>query len=72
MIFIVVKFEIKFEWIECWLDLVVLFIVVMCVEEGNLWFEWFCSFDDLVEYVLVEFFCDGEVGGVYVNSDYFR
>ena len=72
MIFIVVKFVIRPEWVERWPDLVAPFTAATRAEEGNLWFEWSRSLDNPAEYVLVEGFRDDEAGSVHVNSDHFK
>lgn len=72
MIFIVVKFETKPEWTDRWPELVASFTAATRAEEGNLWFEWSRSLDNLAEYVLVEAFRDDDAGAVHVNSDHFQ
>ncbi|MEC3981203.1 putative quinol monooxygenase [Amycolatopsis sp. H20-H5] len=72
MIFIVVKFAVKPEHVDGWLDLVSDFTASTRGEEGNLFFEWSRSVDDPHEFVLVEGFRDGDAGGAHVNSDHFK
>ncbi|OMC16732.1 antibiotic biosynthesis monooxygenase [Mycolicibacter heraklionensis] len=72
MIFIVVKFAVKPEWVERWPQLVAGFTEATRAETGNLWFEWSRSLDDPNEYVLVEAFRDADAGAVHVNSDHFK
>jgi quinol monooxygenase YgiN len=71
MIFIVVKFQVKPEWADRWLDLTTPFTVATRAEPGNLWFDWSRSVDDPCEFVLVEAFVDGEAGGAHVSSAHF-
>ena len=71
MYFIVVKFPVKPEWSDRWMDLVTPFTQATRNEPGNLWFEWSRSVEDPNEYVLVEAFThDG--AGAHVNSDHFK
>ncbi|MGV0626784.1 putative quinol monooxygenase [Mycolicibacter minnesotensis] len=71
MIFIVVKFAVKPEWVQRWPELVAEFTEATRAEPGNLWFDWSRSLDDPNEYVLVEAFKDAEAGGAHVNSAHF-
>ena len=72
MIFIVVKFKPKPEYVESFPELVAEFTAATRNEPGNLWFEWSRSLDNPAEYVLVEAFRDAEAGGTHVNSDHFK
>ena len=67
MIFIVVKFTVKPDWSERWLDLTRSFTEDTRREPGNLWFEWSRSVDNPNEFVLVEAFTD-EGAGPHVSS----
>ena len=58
MIFITVKFKVRPEYTDGWLDLVDDFTKATRAEPGNLWFEWSRSVDDPNEFVLVEAFKD--------------
>ena len=71
MYFIVVKFPVKPDWSEHWMDLVTPFTQATRNEPGNLWFEWSRSIEDSNEYVLVEAFTD-DGAGPHVNSDHFK
>ena len=71
MYFIVVKFPVKPEWTDRWLDLVADFTAATRAEPGNLWFEWSRSVEDETEFVLVEGFTD-DGAGPHVNSDHFK
>jgi len=72
VIFIVVKFQVKPEWADRWLDHVSAFTAATRAEPGNLWFDWSRSVDDPNEFVLVEAFRDSASGAEHVNSEHFR
>ncbi|WP_296138086.1 putative quinol monooxygenase [uncultured Tessaracoccus sp.] len=71
MIFIVVKYQVKPEAADRWMDAVADFTRATRAEPGNLWFEWSRSVEDPNEYVLVEAFKD-DAGAAHVNSDHFQ
>ncbi|MHA6512601.1 putative quinol monooxygenase [Tessaracoccus sp. Z1128] len=71
MIFIVVKYQVKPESAEQWMDVVGPFNEATRAEPGNLWFEWSRSMENPNEYVLVEAFRDGDAGSAHVNSAHF-
>ena len=71
MYLIVVKFPVKPDWSERWLDLVAGFTASTRAEPGNLFFEWSRSVEDPDTFVLVEGFTD-DGAGPHVNSDHFR
>ena len=71
MIFIVVKFLVKPEWVDRWVDLVTPFSEATRAEPGNLWFDWSRSLEVPNEFVLVEAFRDGDAGRVHVESAHF-
>jgi quinol monooxygenase YgiN len=71
VIFIVVKFLVKPEHVDGWLELVAPFTEATRAEPGNLWFEWSRSVDTPNEFVLVEAFHDGDAGRVHVESEHF-
>ena len=70
MIFIVVKFPVKPEYAEKWLDLTRDFTEATRAEPGNKWFEWSRSVEDPNEFVLVEAFED-DGAAAHVNSAHF-
>ena len=70
MIFITVKFKVRPEHTDGWLDLVDSFTQATRAEPGNLWFEWSRSVDDPNEFVLVEAFKD-DAAEAHVKSDHF-
>jgi quinol monooxygenase YgiN len=59
MIFIVVKFTIRPERSDEWLDKVAEFTEATRAEPGNIFFEWSRSVTDPHQFVLVEAFQDG-------------
>jgi quinol monooxygenase YgiN len=71
MYFIVVKFPVKPEFADSWMDRVTPFTETTRNEPGNLFFEWSRSMEDPNEYVLVEAFTD-DGAGPHVNSDHFK
>ena len=72
MIFIVVKFKPKPEYIESFPDKVAGFTAATRSEAGNLFFDWSRSVEDPSEYVLVEGFRDGDAGNQHVTSEHFK
>lgn len=70
MIFIVVKFNVKPDWSDRWLDLTRAFTEATRAEAGNLWFDWSRSVDNLNEFILVEAFED-DAAGDHVTSSHF-
>ena len=72
MIFIVVKFNPKPEFIESFTDKVADFTAATRNEPGNLFFDWSRGVEDPSEYVLVEGFRDGDAGKEHVTSDHFQ
>ena len=71
MIFIVVKFRVKPEWVDRWVELVTPFTEATRAEPGNLWFDWSRSLEVPNEFMLVEAFRDGDAGRVHVESEHF-
>ncbi|MCK1797799.1 antibiotic biosynthesis monooxygenase [Streptomyces sp. XM4193] len=71
MIFITVKFPVKPEYAEQWLERVDTFTRATRAEPGNKWFEWSRSVDDPNTFVLVEAFED-DAAEAHVNSEHFR
>ncbi|MGP5688620.1 putative quinol monooxygenase [Glutamicibacter ardleyensis] len=71
MIFIVVKFKVKSEWTDRWLDLTRDFTQTTRKEPGNLWFDWSQSVEDPNEFVLVEAFAEDGAAD-HVNSEHFQ
>lgn len=71
MIFIVVKFPVKPEYVDEWPDRVAPFTAATRAEPGNLWFEWSRSVDSPNTFVLVEAFHD-DGAAAHVGSDHFK
>jgi quinol monooxygenase YgiN len=71
MIFIVVKFTIRPERSDEWLELTKDFTEATRKEPGNISFEWFKSTENPHQYVLVEAFQD-DAGEDHVNSEHFK
>ncbi|KSU65580.1 putative quinol monooxygenase [Arthrobacter sp. NIO-1057] len=71
MYFIVVKYQVKPENTENFMDQVAEFTQATRAEEGNLWFDWSVSVEDPNEFVLVEAFRDDEAAAAHVNSAHF-
>ncbi len=72
MIFIVVKWKVRTEYAQNWLDLVSEFTEATRNEPGNLFFDWSRSVENPAEYLLVEAFADDEAGSAHVKSDHFK
>lgn len=72
MIFIVVKWKPKAEYVESFPDEVAEFTEATRNEPGNMFFEWSRSVADPSEYVLVEGFRDGDAGKEHVTSEHFK
>jgi quinol monooxygenase YgiN len=70
VIFIVVKWPVRPEYADTFLDEVAEFTRDTRAEPGNIFFEWSRSVDDPNTFYLVEAFRDG-TGGDHVNSDHF-
>ncbi|WP_431710943.1 putative quinol monooxygenase [Glutamicibacter uratoxydans] len=71
MYFIVVKFQVKPEFTEGFMERVADYTAKTRAEEGNLWFDWSISVENPNEYVLVEAFRDDEAAAAHVNSAHF-
>jgi quinol monooxygenase YgiN len=72
MIFIVVKFTVRPEYVDDWLERVSDFTNATRQEPGNLWFEWSRSVENSNQFVLIEAFRDAEAGAVHVQSEHFK
>jgi quinol monooxygenase YgiN len=72
MIFIVVKFTVRPEYSDAWLERVHPFTRATRQEPGNLWFEWSRSVENPNQFVLLEAFRDAEAGVEHVQSDHFK
>jgi quinol monooxygenase YgiN len=72
MIFIVVRWPIRPEFADQWLDLVADFTKSTRAEPGNLFFDWSRDVEDPNRYIVVEAFADDEAGAAHVNSEHFK
>ena len=72
MIFIAVKFTVKPEHVDTWIEAVGPFTRATRAEPGNLWFEWSRSVEVENQFVLVEAFKEGDAPGEHVGSDHFK
>lgn len=71
MIFIAVKFKVKPEHADEWMDVAGDFTRATRGEPGNLWFDWSRSVEDPNEYVLIEAFNE-DAAEAHVKSDHFQ
>ena len=71
MIFICVKWRLKPEYADDWVELSREFTEASRAEEGNLFFQWSRSVDDPDEYVLIEAFRD-DAAEAHVTSEHFK
>lgn len=65
-----VRFDVKPEHADSWLEITREFTEATRAEPGNLWFDWSRSVDDPNEFVLVEAFTD-DGAGPHVTSTHF-
>ena len=71
MILIVVKWTIRPEYADSWMERVAEFTASTRAEPGNLFFEWNRSVEDPHVYTLVEAFRD-DAAEAHVTSDHFK
>ncbi|MBD8870443.1 putative quinol monooxygenase [Nocardioides donggukensis] len=71
MIFICVKWKVKPEHADQWIELTRDFTEATRAEEGNLFFDWSRSVEDPNQYVLIEAFRD-DAAEAHVTSDHFK
>ncbi len=71
MIFIAVKFKVKPEHADQWMDVAGDFTQATRREPGNLWFDWSRSVEDPNQYVLIEAFKE-DAAEAHVKSDHFQ
>lgn len=71
MISIVVRFPVKPEHADTWMEHVREFTEATRAEPGNKWFLWNRSVEDPNEYVLLEAFED-DAAEAHVNSEHFK
>ncbi|MEU3049229.1 putative quinol monooxygenase [Streptomyces sp. NPDC006984] len=72
MIFIAVRFTVRPECSDRWLDTVDAFTRATRAEPGNLFFDWSRSVEDPHRFTLLEAFADSDAGAAHVASDHFR
>lgn len=72
MIFIAVKFTVRADRSEEWLELVEDFTQATRREAGNVFFEWSRSVQDPHQFVLLESFESSQAGAAHVNSEHFK
>ncbi|MFX0537044.1 putative quinol monooxygenase [Ornithinimicrobium sp. Y1847] len=70
MYLIVVKFPVKPESVDTWMEVVSDYTSAVRAEDGNLFFEWSRSVDEPNEFVLVEGFTD-DGAAAHVESPHF-
>ncbi|MFH8727179.1 putative quinol monooxygenase [Streptomyces termitum] len=71
MIFIAVRFTVRPDLADQWLDRVADFTRATREEPGNLFFDWSRGVEDPNVFTLLEGFADAEAGAVHVASDHF-
>ncbi|MFF5427846.1 MULTISPECIES: putative quinol monooxygenase [unclassified Streptomyces] len=71
MIFIAVRFTVRPERADDWLDVVADFTRSTREEPGNLFYDWSRSVDDPCVYTLLEGFADAEAGAAHVAAPHF-
>jgi quinol monooxygenase YgiN len=72
MISIVVKFNVRPECSDEWLNWISDFTSGTRQESGNLWFEWSRGVENPNRFVLIEGFRDANAGAEHVNSEHFK
>lgn len=72
MIVITVRFPVKPEFSDVFLDEVREGTEAVRGEPGCLWYDWARSADDPNEFLLTEGYRDAEAGSAHVNSAHFR
>ncbi|MFI2368401.1 putative quinol monooxygenase [Streptomyces sp. NPDC018833] len=72
MIFIAVRFTVRPEHSDRWLDIVDDFTRATRAEPGNLFFDWSRGVDDPHKFTLLEAFADAEAGATHVASEHFK
>jgi quinol monooxygenase YgiN len=72
MISIVVRFNVRPECSEEWLDRISPFTQATRQEPGNLWFDWSRNVENPDQFVLLEGFRDPDAGAEHVNSEHFK
>ena len=71
MIFIAVKFPVKPEYADQWIEKTRAFTEATRAEEGNIFFDWFRDPENANEYLLIEAFQD-DADVAHVESEHFK
>lgn len=71
MYFIVVKYLVKDEFIDSFIENNREFTEATRAENGNMWFDWAKSLERDDEFILIEAFADDDAASEHVNSDHF-
>lgn len=71
MILINVRFDVKPEFADSWIDITREFTEATRAEPGNLWFDWYRSPEEPTGYLLCEAFRDGDAPAEHVGSAHF-
>ena len=71
MIAITVKWDVKPEYVDDFMDLTREFTQACRAEPGCLWFEWSRSVENPDQYILIEAYRDAAAGTAHVESDHF-
>ncbi|MBB1042037.1 antibiotic biosynthesis monooxygenase [Dietzia sp. Cai40] len=72
MMLINVRFDVKPEFADSWLEITRDFTEATRAEPGNLWFDWYRSPDAETTFLLCEAFRDGDAPAEHVGSAHFR
>ena len=71
MILINVRFDVKPEFAESWLEITREFTEATRAEQGNLFFDWYRSPESPTTFLLCEAFREGDAPAEHVNSAHF-
>lgn len=71
MMLINVRFDVKPEFADSWLELTRDFTEATRAEAGNLWFDWYRSTETPTTFLLCEAFRDGDAPAEHVRSAHF-
>lgn len=71
MMFITVRFDVKPDHADSWLEITRGFTEATRAEPGNLWFDWYRSAEQPNTFLLSEAFRDGDAPAEHVNSPHF-
>lgn len=72
MILINVRFDVKEEFADSWLEITREFTEATRAEAGNLWFDWYRSPEAPTTYLLCEAFREGDAPVEHVRSEHFQ